>query len=520
MKTFHPNYISLRNEADSVITKFQRFGYIQSKLLRLVKENDSTYIASYYLGSRVNSIKIFFDTNLLTKKEILSITDEVFEDHFLLQFINTTSSLNILNSIRIDKGNPFSKLWLSDFEMGDGNVISAKLNIADGGPRRLDSIVVKGYEKFPRSFLTHYAGIKLGIRFNKKKLIEQNEILNNLGFVSALKPPEVLFRKEMTWVYFYLNKENNNLFDGILGFSTNSNTQKLEFDGYLNLTLNNNLNFGEQLLINYKADGNEQQNFRVKTSIPYLFGSPFGFGAELKIFKRDSSFVTTEQQIRTTYQVNPSSNIYIGYKTTLSSNLSDETTNEREIEDYRARYGIIGMTYIKHQNAALFPIKSTINIDAEIGGRNINGLTENQQRLSSLLSHTFSLNEKNSIFIQNNASILIGDTFLENELFRFGGIDTMRGFTENSIDATLFSTFNTEYRYFFTPTMLAHSIIDLGYFENQLLQQKEKLYSFGVGLGIKTKAGFFRLIIANGKSKDQAFKLSSSKIHLSISSHF
>ena len=42
----------------------------------------------------------------------------------------------------------------------------------------------------------------------------------------------------------------------------NEETNRLQFNGYLNLELNNNLNFGEQLLVNYKADGNEQQNFR------------------------------------------------------------------------------------------------------------------------------------------------------------------------------------------------------------------------------------------------------------------
>ena len=520
IKTIHPDFISLRNESDSLTAKLHRFGYIDTKLLQIVKKNDRVYTASYHVGTRVNWIQIYFDKELLTENEISSIAEKVNGDHFFVKFENIPYVLSKLNSTRIERGNPFSRLWLSDFEKGDENSISAKLNIEDGDPRRLDSIIIKGYEKFPRSYLTYYAGIKKGRVFNKKQLVDQNEILNTLGFVSTLKPPEVLFRKERTWVYFYLNKENNNLFDGILGFSTNPSTQKLEFDGYLNLTLTNNLNFGEQLLINYKADGNDQQNFRIKTSLPYILSTPIGLGAELKIFKRDSSFVTTEQQVRTSYQINPSSSIYIGYKGAISSKLTDEVNTGNNIEDYKANYGTLGVDYYRHQVAYFFPIKTFITIESEFGSRKFKDGKESQQRLSSSFGHIMNLNEKNSIFIQNNSSILISSTFLENELFRFGGINSMRGFTENSMDATLFSALNTEYRYLLTSSMVVHSIIDLGYFENQLIQQKEKLYSFGVGFGMRTKAGFFRLLIANGKSENQEFKLTATKIHLSLSSYF
>ena len=72
-------------------------------------------------------------------------------------------------------------------------------------------------------------------------------------------------------------------------------------------------------------------------------------------------------------------------------------------------------------------------------------------------------------------------SYLTNELFRFGGINSMRGFAENSIDASLLSVFNTEYRYLLNQQTYLHSIIDVGYFENEILRQKEKLYSFGLG---------------------------------------
>jgi len=124
------------------------------------------------------------------------------------------------------------------------------------------------------------------------------------------------------------------------------------------------------------------------------------------------------------------------------------------------------------------------------------------------------------IFIQNNTSVLLSDRFLTNELFRFGGINSIRGFNENSIDASLYTVINTEYRYRFNAGFYLHSIIDIGYFENEINQLEEELYGFGIGLGLFTKAGLLKFSFANGISENQDFKFSSTKIHLSLTSRF
>jgi hemolysin activation/secretion protein len=137
-----------------------------------------------------------------------------------------------------------------------------------------------------------------------------------------------------------------------------------------------------------------------------------------------------------------------------------------------------------------------------------------------VINHIFTLNQKNSIYLQNTTNVITSDGYLTNELFRFGGINSMRGFSENNIDASLVSVLNTEYRYLLNQQTYLHSIIDVGYFENKSIDQKEKLYSFGMGLGMTTKAGLLKFSIANGNIDGQAFKFSNSKIHLSLASQF
>ena len=520
MQTSFTDYVSLKKETDTIYLKLQRMGFIESELLELKKENDSSYVADFLLGKKYENLKVYYSEVDFSKKELQRVSSEITENYFILRFETIPLSLKKLTALRNQKGNAFARLKLTEFEKDSNNDLTASLNVDDGNVRTVDSIIVKGYEKFPRSFLKYYAGVRTKKIFNKEKLVQQNENLNSLGFVSAIKPPEALFRKDSTTVYFYLEKENNNLFDGILGFGTDEETQKLKFNGYLNLELNNNLNYGEQLSLNYKADGEEQVNFRVKANLPYLFKTPFGLSGELKIFKRDSSFVTSEQELRTTYQINPRSTTYLGYRSNNSSNLLDEVIAGTPIVDFKSKFLIAGTTYLKPQNRKNFPIKTLLTFDGGIGSREKEGSKDDQVRLEVLANNIFNLNYRNSIFVQNITSILISDSYLVNELFRFGGINSIRGFNENSIDASFYSIINTEYRYQFNDGVYIHSIIDVAYFENQTLLIKENLYSFGIGLGLTTKAGLFKFNIANGNTENQNFDFSNTKIHISLSSKF
>lgn len=511
---------AIERKTDTIFRTFMQMGYIDSELIRLQKENDSSYVAEFILGKKYHSVKIYYNNTDFKSRELESITSDVTDKYFTLEIPTISSAMTTLTDLRSRQGHPFTKIRLSEIEKDENQNLIASLIIEKGNIRTIDSLVIKGYEKFPRPYLKYYAGIRKGNVFNRKKLIEQNERLNSLGFASSKSAPEALFRKDSTIVYFYVEKENNNLFDGILGFATDEQTQKLIFNGYLNLELNNNLDFGEQLLLNYRADGEKQVEFRTKVELPFLFQSRFGVNGELKIFKRDTSFVTTEQQVRLTHQFTPTSKAYLGYRNFISTNLQDEAIAGIPIENFKSRFFVFGANYTKTQNQKMFPIKTFAALDLGLGNRIREGLKDQQWKIEGNLSHIFRINNRNSIYTANTTAALLSELYLVNELFRFGGINSIRGFDENSIDASLFSVINTEYRYNFSESLFIHSIIDLGYFENKTLSLHNKMYSFGLGIGMNTKGGLFRFIVANGRTTEQNFDFSTSKAHISITTRF
>ena len=514
------DFKSLQEETRHILQILQKIGCLESELETVEKYNDSAYIANYYVGPKYTRIKIFYSNEDFTKKELLRYSNEISESYFIIPFENLEHTLNSLNIDKTKNGNTFARVSLKNIKAFDSKTLTANINVSNGSKRTIDQILIKGYNQFPESFIKYHAGIKKGMTLENSVLIRKNNELNSLDFVTTTKPPEILFKEDSTTVYFYLKKLKNNNFDGILGFSSGEEKQGLTLNGYINLELNNNLNYGEQFSLNYKSDGNEQQNFRVRLSVPYLFKTPLGIETELKILKRDSTFLTSNQFAKINYQINTKSKAHIGYKSYQSNNLRNESPTNLLVEDYKSKFLLTGYSFIKNQNNILFPIKSMFQINFEIGTKKNNSTKESQLRAETLFYYIFNLNLKNSILIKNNSRLLSSDTYLTNELYQFGGVNSIRGFNENSIDASFFTVLNTEYRYQFNNNLYLHSIFDIAYFENQNIALREKLYSFGFGIGLQTTSGIIKFGVANGNTENQDFNFSNTKIHVSITSKF
>ena len=397
--------------------------------------------------------------------------------------------------------------------------LTAELLFTSQSKRTIDEIVIKGYEKFPPSFLKRYAGIKKGNTFNQEELLRQSGRLSALAFANSTKEPEALFRKDSTTVYFYLEQASSNRFDGFLGFATDERTNNLRLDGYIDLQLTNNLNYGETLLLNFKSDGGDQSQLTASVRLPYLFKSALGVEAKLSLFRRDSTFSTTTQDINLFYRLSPTLTAGLGYQSIQSENLQDEFLEIESTEDYTSNKLVLSGEYLQIQDDYFFPVKSNVSVLSSLGNRRTD-ITEQQVSAELIASTIIKLNKNNVFYVRNITKSLWSDNFLTNELFRFGGITSIRGFEENSIFANFLSTLNTEYRYVFNQSLYVHSVIDLGYFENRIDGQELGLFSIGIGTGVRTKAGVLKIIIANGQSEVQDFDFNNTKLHFQLAIRF
>ena len=509
----HLTVASILEEQKLLEQKLQQKGYFENELLLKSKLNDSIFYFKYHLKNQVKFIHIYIGVLLENEKQLLGL-----ENDSIKLAINEVESF-MQNKIAIleKKGFSLAQLKLMDYSQVDDEM-TAKLELTLNQKRTLTNIVIEGYEKFPSGIKKAILKKARRLDFNQDNVSKIYKDFNELRFVTQTKYPEILFTKDSTKVYVYIEKAKPNKFDGFIGFANDENSN-LRFNGYLDLQLQNILNSGEKLSLFWKNDGKQQSSFNLGTEIPYMFKSPFGIKADLRIFKQDSTFQNTKTDLNLGYYFKYNSKIYLGYQKTTSVDI--QNTNSLNINDFTNTFVTSTFDFIDFNNDDfIFPEKTKFNMKIGTGNRTISTQKTNQFFGQVNFSHNLYLNDKNVINIKNETFYLQSDDYVINELYRFGGINSIRGFSENSLQANAYSGILTEYRYKMAPSIYVHSIIDYGYFQDKTSNLSNRLLGLGFGFGLFTKNGLFNLIYANGSTNDQTIKLSNSIVHVSFKTYF
>ncbi|NEV94780.1 hypothetical protein G3567_11555 [Psychroflexus sp. YR1-1] len=526
--------LHIETKPDSTLQKQDfKFNTFEEAEASLNVKMDSLKQAGYpFLISKKNTINkaIYVNLELHERIDSLLITIETEHAHLIpkdlplkdhqvkLAYPEANRFLNSIIFSLKKEGSPFGKALLTQIKVRDTHTIEADLKITTGLQRSIDKINIKGYPALSKTYLSRFSNIKTGDVFIESEIQQKTEQLNNIPFIEVKKPTEVLFKKDSTELFVYLEKVSSNSFDGFLGFgSTDENDFQL--NGYFNMVLLNNLDFGERLDIRYKNNGTGQQSFEGHITLPFLLKSPLSLEAGLRLFRKDSSFSNTSQLINLNYQLDEHFSLEGGLEFTNSTNLEGELNTTSEITDFKSTFYGLGFKFYNLASRQGFDEDSFLNLKASAGQRKTDA-TSDQYKLTLSGQHQMALNRRNLLYVNLNSEVLISEAFFNNELFRFGGVNSIRGFIENSLFANRYAVLQTEYRYVLDSNLFANTVLDLGYFENNIQNINENLLGYGVGLGLKSKAGLFRLILANSISENQATSLSNSKIHISFTSFF
>ena len=129
---------------------------------------------------------------------------------------------------------------------------------------------------------------------------------------------------------------------------------------------------------------------------------------------------------------------------------------------------------------------------------------------------SFNTSNNTQIHLKNKTHFFQSSNYLTNELERFGGMNTLRGFKENSLNANTFSSIQSEFRYTPSSKLYINSIFDLAYIKNDITNQKNTLYSFGFGTSFLTQSGTLKLNLANGLKPKEGFDFSNTILHLTF----
>lgn len=439
-----------------------------------------------------------------------------------------------------NNGYPFATLKLDSILIND-NSLSAVLNVNKNKLIKIDSVIIKGDAKINKTFLNRYLGIKPMMPYNEASFRSISKRIKQLPFLTETKALRIDITEKQNKLYLFLNKKNASQFDGIIGILPDSKTGKTVFTGDIKIKLVNNIfRSGETFDLNWRRLQTQTQDFKGRVIYPYILGTPIGVDYALKIYKKDSSFIDVNHNAGLQYYFSGLNNLKVFYKQRNANILSTSGLSSITVlPDYAdvstQSYGL-GLSFEK-LDYRFNPHKGfAININAQTGNKTIkknskiNDVVYNNLQLKST---QYQSEGDVNLFIQISGNNVLrmgaqyGTVFgsapvFKNELFRIGGLRTLRGFDEESIYASSYAIPTLEYRFLFGQNSNILIFAEGAWYENNstAIYFNDMPYSFGAGINFDTKAGIFSLNYALGSQKGNGIDIRSGKIHFGLTALF
>ena len=454
-----------------------------------------------------------------------------------------------------NNGYPFANIQLDSIQIEEDR-ISGKLKVDKGPLYKIDSIRNRGNAKISSNYLEHYLGFSPGTIFKKEKLQSISQRIQELTFVSEVKPWDLTMLGTGSILNLYLDNRKSsqvNVLIGLLPASTQLANNKMQVTGEANINLKNALGNGETIGLNWQNIQVKSPRLNILYQHPYLFKTPIGVNFNFDLFKKDSSFININFLIGAQYALSSRQSGSVFLQNMSSNLLTVDTFRVKAFRQLPEQADIssvnLGVSYEVNSTDYRFnPRKGNeLNLSFSAGTKSIKKnnlivqlfdesdptfdfntlydtikLKSYQFRMKLSAAHYFPVTRASTIRTAINAGWFQSENIFRNEVFQIGGYKLLRGFDEESQFASQYAVLTAEYRYLLGRNSFFFGFVDGGYTKNASVKSSPAYNFIGTGLGMafETKAGIFNLSWAVGKRSDSRFDFRQSKIHLGYVNYF
>lgn len=398
---------------------------------------------------------------------------------------------------------------------------------------------VTGDSKTKPKFLSNFLQIRPGEPFSQKKVQNGIQQIRNLPYLRWSEEPELSFQNEEATLYLPISDRRINSIDGIIGFLPNElEGGKLLVTGQFDVMLHNLGGSGRNYELHWQRFNQFSQNLKVAAFEPMLLGSMIDMGVSFSLLKEDTTFLNRDFRLSFGYRFN--SDGYLKFFTRrqagdlLTSSGLSEITTLPEAGDFR--FNNYGLNYAHFGlDDVFFPRRGAFaELEFAIGNKNLIqntaippslyedvALRTLQYYLQGRIEKHFYFNQQWGLFTRLSGGFVQNENLLLNDLFRLGGLQSIRGFNENFFFADNYVYLNVEPRFYFDTYSYFMIFADMGRFENNVQGLPvDNTFSAGMGFSLETGNGIFNFIYGLGGSNVQDFAFNLSKIHFGYTGRF
>ena len=450
-------------------------------------------------------------------------------------------------------GYPFAQIKLDSVEvLSDG--ISAVLNLDKGDLVKFDTIEIIGDASIKSWYVAKYLGIKKDALYNEQILKRMDARLSQLSYIQTTRPSLIYFVGATAKPVVYLTNKKSSSIDGIIGFapSSDNNKNKLLITGEANLKLQNLFGTGKGFDLAFRSFLSGSQELKTRITWPYIARSNIGVDYELNLLKFDSTFLDVKHDIGLQYRFVGSDYVKVFYNIQNTSLLNVDTnavkltkalpvSNDLKVNLYGLSAKFVRYDYFLNPRKGFgFDVSAAVGSKQIIRNPTVDEIkfTQTDGSVKSLydsikLSSTqyrllfkgdvfIPLTQRSTIRVEGNCGHVQSPVLFFSELFRLGGIRTLKGFDEQAIFASSYGIINTEIRYLLQQNSHVMLFWNGAWYQNTIRKPiiEDTPYGFGAGLNFETGAGIFSLYYAVGKQFNNSIEFNKAKIHFGFVNYF
>lgn len=513
--------------------------YIKNKRLELKKKgfaevsvdsvfSDSGYVSAYFhLGPQYSWASLVLDSIPFEISSSLSTKVKNIEGKPFYAVESRKIGESIVSYYE-NAGYPFAKVVYDSILIEDSKV-QERITLIKGPMIMIDSISLKGLTKINPYVVYQLIGIKPESLYSEKKIRKIAPNLSNIPYLDVLRPPEFYFTENKNILFLYLKERKRNRFSGILGFQNNPTDDKLMLTGDLALGLNNVFKQGEWINFNWNRFQDASQKLFINIGFPYLFKSPVGIEGALNLFKQDSTYIDVLLEGTLLFSMSNKSR----FEFSISSRQTNRLNESASLSSSLANVSLINYTLgIRHRSFDnYYNPRRGFGAIAKItlSNKDVTNLTEVdtiasdpiQYQTTLILRYFIPTFKKQTLGLFFKGGAIFNNYVYQNEMFRLGGLTTIRGFNDESLYASQYGIGSVEYRYLYEKNANLRLFTDIGLIKNQGISPDFNLFiGFGIGASIETKAGIFNIDYAMGKQENQVLLISDAKVHIGYVNNF
>lgn len=540
-------------QANKIVNQLMIQGFLTASVDSILLKNDTAFV-KIFAGNRFNWGKINYRylSPSMVKQFGFDQTNKGLANVGIIKK-SMTQTINYFEN----RGYPFAYFYWDSLLIRN-DTIHGLLYFEKNILITFDTIALYGDAGLTKNFLYNYLGFKPGQPYDESIIAQLNDKLSKLPFTILSARPTIFFVGRKAIVLLNLKKRKTDRLDGLIGFAPNTGTPgntKLLVTGEFHLDFKNLKGTGKGFRIDWQSFKARSQSLDMAATLPYLFNQPVGADIGVNFLKYDTIYTETRFGFGAQYIFSGLDNVKFFYEqknTNLQSVDTSIIRQTRKIGDLTKmttnRYGLalnwvtfnnrINPTkgYLIDGTASIFKRKIEKDIRVEkvkfyststasyFNVYDSTNLVSYQFLFQYNLAKPILLTKKIVLYNELNGYHFISPTVYFNELYRFGGNKSLKGFNEQSLFASSVSIITTEIRYLLSENSFLRIFGNAAYYMDKS-ERPGKInsdipYGFGGGLNLDTGNGVFNISVALGKSKYNPVDFKNTKVHFGVINYF